>query len=682
MKLNLGCGGDHRPGWVNVDKYPEAKPDKVMDLERLPWPLEDDCADEILLKHVLEHLGRDTDTFLGIMKELYRVTKPGGKVHIWVPHPRHSDFLADPTHCRPVLPDLFLHFSLDVNRDWQQRGLPGTPLAMYLGLDFQIEASTLHLDPHWLGQWQSGRLKAEELDYAIRSYNNVVQQVEVVLRAQKPFGGVPGATELKQWRPWKQTEPLPVIWEGTMFRNHSLSKINREVGKRLVAFPGLELRTVPYEPDDFDPRADAKWKGLLDTTYHHLSAAARVHVRHQWPPRWDAPEEGAWVLFQHWEYGVIPQPWVAPLRAVDEIWVLSEYTRQCFVGGGIPPEKVVVLPGGVDTVRFTPEGSRYPLPTKKRVKFLFLGGTIPRKGIDILMRAFRKAFTAKDDVTLVIKGNPSGAVYSGSDIAPQVEAWRKDPEAPELIYLAEDLNESALADLYRACDVFVLPSRGEGFGMPVAEAMACGLPAIVTGRGACRDFCDETNALLLPSRQVPLGTMDGLPPAGPSYWLEEPDEVALVEAMQQLAQDPELRTRLGHAGRARICSAFTWEHLAHAIQERMKALASRPPLRQIGLEQSKTGFLLKPAQEDAAWRHALESYLTGYPAGGSTLLVLDLTEGPTADEIKEVLWSLLQAAGLETFPDLALAEDVASLEELLASCAQVTSLSSPPQVSV
>src|SRR6185312_513515 len=88
MKLNLGCGQNKVEGYLNVDKYAACAPDRVVDLEAFPWPFPDASVDEILLTHVLEHLGRETETFFGIMRELHRVLKPGGKVQIRVPHPR------------------------------------------------------------------------------------------------------------------------------------------------------------------------------------------------------------------------------------------------------------------------------------------------------------------------------------------------------------------------------------------------------------------------------------------------------------------------------------------------------------------------------------------------------------------------------------------------------------------
>jgi glycosyltransferase involved in cell wall biosynthesis len=189
-KLNLGCGGHHLPGWLNVDKHAAARPDLVLDLERLPWPLPDDAADDVLLRHVLEHVGRDADTFAGIMRELYRVCAPDALVRVLVPHPRHQDFLQDPTHVRPIVPEMFLHWSLDANRDWQRRGLPGTPLAAYHEVDFAVQSVELRLDPHWQRWLDEDRARRQhEIDAIVRTHNNVVQECEIVLRAKKPFRG-------------------------------------------------------------------------------------------------------------------------------------------------------------------------------------------------------------------------------------------------------------------------------------------------------------------------------------------------------------------------------------------------------------------------------------------------------------------------------------------------------------
>jgi SAM-dependent methyltransferase len=181
MKLNLGCGQNKADGYLNVDKYAACEPDRVVDLEAFPWPFPDASVDEILLTHVLEHLGRETETFFGIMRELHRVLKPGGKVQIRVPHPRSEGFLGDPTHVRPISPTILTLFSKRLNREWKQKGWPNTPLGLYLDIDFEIVATSLTLTPRWLQQLQSGALTVDQVNAAIEMHHNVVDEIQIVI---------------------------------------------------------------------------------------------------------------------------------------------------------------------------------------------------------------------------------------------------------------------------------------------------------------------------------------------------------------------------------------------------------------------------------------------------------------------------------------------------------------------
>src|SRR5689334_5980472 len=83
LRLNLGSGQNPRQGFVNVDKF--GSPDVRHDLEKFPWPWPDNSACEIVMNHVLEHLGQQTDVFLAIVKELYRVCMNGAILRVNVP---------------------------------------------------------------------------------------------------------------------------------------------------------------------------------------------------------------------------------------------------------------------------------------------------------------------------------------------------------------------------------------------------------------------------------------------------------------------------------------------------------------------------------------------------------------------------------------------------------------------
>jgi hypothetical protein len=188
MRLNLGCGGRKFSDWVNVDKYSACGPDQVADLEQFPWPWPDNSVEEVRMYHVLEHLGRDTAVYLDIIKELYRVCRDGARINIVVPHPRHDDFLGDPTHVRPITTDNINLFSQAKNREWAATGAANTPLGLYLGVDFTIETASLDLAEPWNELFEQKKVSPADLNHAIRSYNNVVRQIHITVQAIKPAG--------------------------------------------------------------------------------------------------------------------------------------------------------------------------------------------------------------------------------------------------------------------------------------------------------------------------------------------------------------------------------------------------------------------------------------------------------------------------------------------------------------
>lgn len=187
MKLNLGSGSKSIEGFVNVDKYPTAATHLVLDLEKLPWPWPTDSVDEVRFIHSLEHMGRDPDTFLGIMKELYRVCRNGAVVVIHVPHPRHDAFLGDPTHVRPITPQLLTLFDRQCNDEWVADGVSAaTPLAHYLGVDFQLSDVATVLDAAYHEQYASGELTGPDIERLAKDLNNVILEFQIKVLVRKP----------------------------------------------------------------------------------------------------------------------------------------------------------------------------------------------------------------------------------------------------------------------------------------------------------------------------------------------------------------------------------------------------------------------------------------------------------------------------------------------------------------
>ena len=182
-KLNLGCGNNLKQGYINVDKY--GNPDKKIDLEKFPWPWKDNSIDEVLLIHVLEHLGESTKIYLKIIQELYRICKPNAKIIIHVPHPRHDTFLNDPTHVRIITPNGLSLFSQKENLKWKANNIPNTTLGLFLDVDFEIIDSTYILEPEWEQKLQNNEISEDEIYKSISRYNNVVIESHITLKVIK-----------------------------------------------------------------------------------------------------------------------------------------------------------------------------------------------------------------------------------------------------------------------------------------------------------------------------------------------------------------------------------------------------------------------------------------------------------------------------------------------------------------
>lgn len=185
LRLNLGSGGKNLSGWVNVDFVSTCNPDVVWDLEKFPWPWENDSVDIVLLSHVLEHLGQSRDVYLGIIKELYRVCRRDAQIIIHVPHPRHDFYLIDPTHVRPITVDGMRMFDQSLNREWVENNFANTPLGIYMGVDLRVIHFDYVLAPLFQGRLDRGELSLEQISELVNTHSNVCQQINMVIKVVK-----------------------------------------------------------------------------------------------------------------------------------------------------------------------------------------------------------------------------------------------------------------------------------------------------------------------------------------------------------------------------------------------------------------------------------------------------------------------------------------------------------------
>jgi glycosyltransferase involved in cell wall biosynthesis/tetratricopeptide (TPR) repeat protein len=320
-------------------------------------------------------------------------------------------------------------------------------------------------------------------------------------------------------------------------------------------------------------------KGWAQRVQRRSPSDTAITLRHAWPPDWRRPEHGAWVLIQPWEFGSIPAEWAEKAQAVDEIWCPSRYVRSLYLQAGIPREKLRVLPNGYNPAVHHPGAAPTPIATSKRFKFLFVGGTIARKGSDLLLETYLKTFRRSDDVCLVIKDFGGKSAYQGQTLSEQIQAAQADPAAPEIVYLDEELPERELAGLYTACDCLVHPYRGEGFGLPVLEAMACALPVICTGGGSTDDFATDEFVHRIPATREFVGNeVSGLKLDHRGWWLS-PDPEALCLALRKaVEQAPQWRQR-AQQGAEHVAAHWTWKNAAQTAARFARELVTRRAAR-------------------------------------------------------------------------------------------------------
>ncbi|MGE0448790.1 MAG: glycosyltransferase family 4 protein [Vicinamibacterales bacterium] len=318
-------------------------------------------------------------------------------------------------------------------------------------------------------------------------------------------------------------------------------------------------------------RVNAAWlRGLRAAGYHIVGDAPDVIVHHDYRQHFATcavPPAPRRIAVRTWDFGPFPRSWTARIGSdFDRLWVHSAWVREKAVESGVDAGLIDVVPHGIDPGVFRPDG---PVAGKPGAfTFLFVGAAVVRKGVDILLRAYAKAFDAGDDVRLILKAHSSDVFYQGQQLSDAIAAFEADPRTPPLELIDAFLPDDGLAALYRAADVGVFPYRAEGFAIPILEAMACGLPCIVPRFGACLDYCTHGNAIFVEARRIrlPVGREMAFNSFGFRDRVEAVDfcevPVDALAAALRAAYDmrDDARRALGAAASRTVHEGWTWNH--------------------------------------------------------------------------------------------------------------------------
>lgn len=251
---------------------------------------------------------------------------------------------------------------------------------------------------------------------------------------------------------------------------------------------------------------------------------------------------------------------VREMNRMDEVWVHSEFQRECARASGVKRD-VVVMPSGVDPDYFHPGVTGYRLPG--RFTFLAPLDWGPGAACETLLRAFTDEFDATEKVVLVMKvASPS----PGGEVEEAVEAMGLPSDrAPVVFVLDHDVPHYQRGCLLRSADCLVMPLRAQVLEPLAAEALACGVPVVATGWGAEPALFDSASAFAVDYALV------GSPQPG-ARWAE-PDYGHLRSMLRRVVEEAETVRGSALEASGIIRGSRGWEVLAAKVVERLDSIA-------------------------------------------------------------------------------------------------------------
>jgi glycosyltransferase involved in cell wall biosynthesis len=262
-----------------------------------------------------------------------------------------------------------------------------------------------------------------------------------------------------------------------------------------------------------------------------------------------------------WDTEDLPNGWAGICNMLDEVWVPNQFNRDAFAACGVKEDRLRVVPPGVDTKRFHPQGTSLPVAPKRSFNFLSILEWNQRKGPDVLLRAFLAEFKPDEDVALILKiSRPLG---SSVEVLPRLldfverEAGVPVEKAPAIILLQEPLTYDDMPRLYRAADAFVLPSRAEAYGRTYMEALASECPVIATRWSGQLEFLGDGNSYLIDCKVVPAPPDIDVETYAGKCWAE-PEVEHLRQLMRHVFTHREEAKDRAVRGRCEMTSKLDW----------------------------------------------------------------------------------------------------------------------------
>lgn len=329
------------------------------------------------------------------------------------------------------------------------------------------------------------------------------------------------------------------------------------------------LRDLRTDPKDDPQRLQFDGLEEHDITVLHTQPEPYFRDIYHRADLAERPRRGNYrIAYWYWEFDSIPETWLAPATRIDEVWTATE-----FIAKGLRERlsiPVRTLFPGVELGRYSRREREYFGIERGKFSFLFtfhMMSVMERKNPLGLIRAFKQAFRADENVQLVLKTS------FGDRHPAQMQALREAAAGANIKVIDAVYSPDEVLSLMDACDAYVSLHRSEGLGLTLAEAMLMGKPVIATEFSGNLDFMDASNSLLVPCKRVKLGRP--IPPYDADSEWAEPSIEHAAQLMRRVYEDPKWAGEIGRRGKKDAQAKLSLEAAGQRIAQRLAEIKAQ-----------------------------------------------------------------------------------------------------------
>jgi autotransporter strand-loop-strand O-heptosyltransferase len=352
-------------------------------------------------------------------------------------------------------------------------------------------------------------------------------------------------------------------WSGLNDKPHDLEPYINDVDKNILYEQVLwntdntrsNFKIYPNTSKEFSPDVNI----VLCETNHHL---------------FYDNYDGLKIAYNVWESTLQPDQYFNKLKEFDELWVPSKWQRNCTIAQGYDPNKIKVVPEGVDVNTFFPEDTSHELTSDGRFKFFLAGRWDYRKSIKEIIETFLKTFDNDEPVDLIISvDNP----FSGDGMKTTEERLEHYGLKDNRIKVLHFPPREEYIQLLKSCDAFVSCARAEGWNLPLIEAMACGTPSIYSNCSGQLEFAEGKGlpVKIVGEKPVDASTYSHFNESIGNYY--EPDFKDLGKQMWNVVTNYKYYKQKALEESEEIRRDFNWERIAEIGNQTITEFLKKTP---------------------------------------------------------------------------------------------------------